>query len=362
MLSLNIDLVIPRLGLTINADNTVELHSSGTISVSLNIPIELLPEDEDLKALYNYTENSNEKVIRNIEEQELVLQARQCIASKGAILCTEGIGGTYFIKDSNGRTIGVFKPVDEEPGALNNPKDLVEDPLLPPGGGAKREVAAYLMDRGRAGVPETHFLTHVNSSLFSNGDNKSGSIQRFVENIGSTASYGTRDISVEDVHNIGILDIRMLNIDRNDENMLLKKEGDKVRLVPIDHTYTLPPTLENVYYEWMYWKQAKVPFSEETKEYISKLDPYSDAQLLRELGIEEESILNMILSTILLKKCAEENLTLFEIASLICRKKPSVMSELEKFAQLSRKDEKLDIAAYEKLVKDHLLNLKAKSL
>lgn len=37
-------------------------------------------------------------------------------------LCEAGVGGTYFMKDSHNKRIGVFKPNDEEMGCLNNPK------------------------------------------------------------------------------------------------------------------------------------------------------------------------------------------------------------------------------------------------
>lgn len=37
-------------------------------------------------------------------------------------LCESGVGGTYFMRDEFNRTIGVFKPHDEEMGCMNNPK------------------------------------------------------------------------------------------------------------------------------------------------------------------------------------------------------------------------------------------------
>jgi hypothetical protein len=78
-------------------------------------------------------------------------------------LCSEGVGGTYFVQDSSGSPFAVFKPVDEEPGAPNNPKQSVSQPLLPPGGGAIREVAAFKLDRGFAGVPQTLYLEEVST-------------------------------------------------------------------------------------------------------------------------------------------------------------------------------------------------------
>ncbi len=50
------------------------------------------------------------------------------VASKGLkngnapLLCEEGVGGTYFMHDHQRRKVGVFKPQDEEPYNINNPK------------------------------------------------------------------------------------------------------------------------------------------------------------------------------------------------------------------------------------------------
>lgn len=40
-------------------------------------------------------------------------------------LCESGVGGTYFMHDEYNRTIGVFKPHDEEMGCMNNPKVII---------------------------------------------------------------------------------------------------------------------------------------------------------------------------------------------------------------------------------------------
>lgn len=59
-------------------------------------------------------------------------------------------------------------------------------------------------------------------------------------------NYGPSLFETEEVHKVGILDIRILNADRNDENILLKKkekkEGEKINfeLIPIDHGLSLP--------------------------------------------------------------------------------------------------------------------------
>jgi hypothetical protein len=84
------------------------------------------------------------------------------------------VGGTYFVTRPNTATadehddveahaIAVYKPIDEEPGAPNNPKQAQLQqsnfvPMLPWGGGARREVAAYKIGGALADVPETYYI------------------------------------------------------------------------------------------------------------------------------------------------------------------------------------------------------------
>jgi len=201
-------------------------------------------------------------------EPELVRLSRKYISNNFLQLCTEGVGGTYFIHDEKMHKFAVFKPSDEEPGAANNPKKILTKPLLPPGGGAVREIATYLLDRGFAGVLETHMIEKVHNRMFCNGGDKllpkSGSIQKFVPNLGDSTSMGVSRYLVSDVHKIGILDIRIFNMDRTGENILIRKDRkNNFRLVPIDHAYTLPEKLDNAWFDWLFWPQAKKNFFEE---------------------------------------------------------------------------------------------------
>lgn len=47
------------------------------------------------------------------------------------------------------------------------------------------------------------------------------------------------------------------------------------KLIPIDHGYTLPSTisgLSDLWFEWLKWPQAKIPFGEEELQYIERLN------------------------------------------------------------------------------------------
>jgi len=260
------------------------------------------------------------------KEIPFLSQAKRFIETNPLILSPEGVGGTYFVQDSSGSPSGVFKPVDEEPGAPNNPKKFVSEPLLPPGGGAIREVAAYLLDHEFSGVPPTFLLENIATN---NLGIKTGSVQQFMLNDGDSSSVGSTSFAVDDVHRIGVLDIRLLNLDRNGENILLRKEGKEHRLIPIDHTYILSEKLDGAFFEWMYWSQTKKPFSQGTLDFIGSIDLDSDAKVLRDLGISELSVQTMIMCTILLKRCASVGKNLYEIATLVCRDFSGNLSQLE---------------------------------
>lgn len=68
-------------------------------------------------------------------------------------------------------------------------------------------------------------------------------------------------------------------------------------LVPIDHGLCLPECLDDPYLECFNWPQALVPFTDTELEYISNLDPFKDAELLRhELHYLPESAIRVLIS------------------------------------------------------------------
>uniref|UniRef100_A0A6N2KV15 1-phosphatidylinositol 4-kinase n=1 Tax=Salix viminalis TaxID=40686 RepID=A0A6N2KV15_SALVM len=274
----------------------------------------------------------------------------------------EGTGGAYFMQDSYGeRFVSVFKPIDEEPMAVNNPRGL---PLSSDGEGLKkgtrvgegafREVAAYILDhpesgrrslfggsKGFAGVPPTLMIKclHYGFNHPEGVTNKIGSLQMFMENNGSCEDMGPGSFPLKEVHKISVLDIRMANADRHAGNILLGKDQDgQTVLIPIDHGYCLPESFEDCTFEWLYWPQAHQPYDSKTIDYIKSLDAEEDIALLKFHGwdIPVESARTLRISTMLLKKGVERGLTPFSIGSLMCRetlKKESIIGEIVQEAQ-----------------------------
>ncbi|KAF9601060.1 hypothetical protein IFM89_015986 [Coptis chinensis] len=183
------------------------------------------------------------------------------------IRSSEGSGGVYLMKHSSGcKFVSVFKPIDEEPMAVNNPCGL---PLSSDGEGLKRgtivgegafrEVAAFILDHPRnrrqsftdvamgfSGVPPTTMVrclhgafNHPEGYEVSAKNIKVGSLQMFMKNNGSCEDMGPQAFPVEEVHKISVLDIRLANTDRHAGNILINKEQDASHaiLIPIDHGY-----------------------------------------------------------------------------------------------------------------------------
>ncbi|KAK6127180.1 hypothetical protein DH2020_039064 [Rehmannia glutinosa] len=239
---------------------------------------------------------------------------------------SSGLGGAYFLHARNGKTIAVAKPIDEEP--MRSSIRIGETGF--------RESAAYLLDHdGFSGVPPTALVkfSHVEFDLNTSGLDetetppyKIASLQRFVDHESDAGDLGPSSFSVTSVHRIGILDVRLMNLDRHAGNILVRRGtescgGGKAELVPIDHGFCLPESLDDPYFEWLHWPQALIPFNQSEVDYILNLDPFKDAEMLRsELPlIRESSIRVLILCTIFLKRATAYGLCLADIGEMMTR-------------------------------------------
>jgi len=274
---------------------------------------------------------NNYNSINRINVERFLNKAQSALENCDPELIQEGEGGTYFLKDETEEIIAIFKPHDEEPFSISNPKykeSNVESNNsaikigIRCGEAAIREVAAYLLDKDFAGVPLT-IMVELAHPTFSKP--KIGSLQEYVVHECGSWDLGPKKYTVQDVHKIGILDIRLFNVDRHGGNMLAQKQlgTTSYKLIPIDHGFSLPDSLDgtDLWFEWITWPQAKIPFDQESLDYISKIDIEADATILRNLSIREECVRTMMITTTLLKKAAERGMTLHAIANLLCRKK-----------------------------------------
>lgn len=90
---------------------------------------------------------------------------------------------------------------------------------------------------------------------------------------------------------MAILDLRTLNCDRNEANILVQKmsiiknEQPKkfLKFIPIDHGLSFPDNFEIYDYQivWMNYNQTNKPLSEKSLQFIRDIDPIKDCQLLR---------------------------------------------------------------------------------
>ncbi|CAI6001937.1 unnamed protein product [Closterium sp. NIES-64] len=170
-----------------------------------------------------------------------------------------------------------------------------------------------------------------------NGGRRLCSLQRFEPHDFDASEHGTSRFPVAAVHRIGILDIRMFNTDRHSGNILVRqlsveerewrqsdpqlRVDEAVHLVPIDHGFCLPESLEPAYFEWLHWPQASLPFSPEELEYIAALDAERDVSLLRaHLPLLREGCLRvLVIATTLLQRAAAAGMTLAGIGAMMSR-------------------------------------------
>lgn len=149
-------------------------------------------------------------------------------------------------------------------------------------------------------------------------------------------------ISLEQVHKIVILDIRIMNTDRNSANLLVRRKPDNsFELVPIDHGYCLRSVCDVAWFDWCWLDcpQLKKPMSEKTKCYVLNLDIDADLELLQEnLQIGEKALDYLRMSTKILQAGVMAGLTLYEIAIVCCRNDNAGMlpSRLEILTQQAR--------------------------
>lgn len=334
----------------------------------------------------------------------IIQQARRGLAlGLKPELVLEGSGGTYFLHDARKVKVAVFKPADEEPYAENNPRGYVKqgavlssdhDSLfsstspdtgelslregIRPGESCLREVAAYLIDHGGfSSVPMTTLTDARHPAFNMNGarlklaeggaamgshalnssvnavsqmTKKVGSCQEFVNAECSMDDLSPSKLDVDEVHKIAILDIRIMNADRNAANLLCRRRTDNtLELVPIDHGFCLRAAADVAWFDWCWldWPQLKKPLSQKSKDYILNLDIEADICLLEEnLRIGKEALDYFRASSQLLQMGVKMGLSLYDIAS-ICSRQDSAGLDPSKLEKIYLQARELSTSAIE---------------
>ncbi|CAH0477556.1 unnamed protein product [Peronospora belbahrii] len=267
------------------------------------------------------------------------------------VLAMDGTGGTYFFKDPSYRNVCCFKPQDEEPFGPNNPRGLVgqlgQSGLrrgILSGEACERELAAYMLDKDHfAGVPATSLVESRHPVFNYTGSAgalhfKVGSLQEFVRHDDVVSDLAPNQFSTHQVHKIVLLDMRLLNTDRNDANILVRKRQSpttghtEYELIPIDHGYCLPQLLEIGWCDWCWynWPQLQQPLSAQDRAYVLSLSAEEDADCLaKRIPLRRACRRNMTIASMVLQKGVRANLVLFEIARIMCREDLDAPSTLE---------------------------------
>ncbi|KAK9173881.1 Phosphatidylinositol 3- and 4-kinase family protein [Cryptosporidium meleagridis] len=321
-------------------------------------------------------------------------------------LTLDGTGATYRMYNAKGQVVAMFKPLDEEAFSPNNPRGYqgklgqqgFRSGVLS-GEGASREVATAIWDayyHNFAGVPDTTLLeachqafnydswnkitlewgdifqkdnTKVNSEI--TVDWKLGAFQEFISTTETVGNFNPSVFCIRDVHRIGILDICLFNLDRNDSNILVvanqpnysikfnisnsnnpsspispyehplsTPDGKKTKykLIPIDHGLCLPDVLDVAQFDWVWfdWPHSKIPFSRSELRVIKYMDPDADAERLkRKLLIRSECLRSMRVSVRWLRLASSMHLNLYQIAGFLCREDLEIPSSIELLIQRS---------------------------
>ena len=201
-------------------EDLLQDDSNGCIVITLRFKQELHSEP--------YIKPFVESLLKNTSINTIISSINKAF-SIGLVpnLVKFGVSGSYFLRGHNRVDLAIFKPVDEEPYAPNNPKGYVgrfgsksmREGVLS-GEGAAREVAAFMLDGKRIHkVPETIFVEvyHPFYEDVSKSDNnamnlqsvvpmnlskvkdgvKYGSLQFLKQNDGECGDYSCRKYAVE---------------------------------------------------------------------------------------------------------------------------------------------------------------------
>lgn len=281
-----------------------------------------------------------QKACRQQKEPLVVQQAKEGLASGlFPVLVKEGKSGAYWMRSKERIVLGIFKPFDEEPHAINNPLKnqgfvaLGERKMregVEVGEAAHNEVAAYLIDAyfGFGVVPKTYYASFTHQMFHSFRERgsemslktKYGSFQEFVEGFISVPRLPfevIENLPLDDYQTILFLDLLIGNSDRHLNNLLF---GDE-RLAAIDHGYCfsdLPSEISLMM--WQSLPQGELPFHPEIVKLANRF-PFEKIswKLHKRCFRKWQSIWRMRERLMLFKEAVNAALTPKEISALLTR-------------------------------------------
>lgn len=135
-----------------------------------------------------------------------------------------------------------------------------------------------------------------------------------------------------------MLDLRILNCDRNESNIIFRRnlEDNSIQLYPIDHGLALPDTLELYDTDlcWLSWQQTRKLLRPELRQLVEDMDPERDYYMMRsKLGIREACLRNFRFAETFIKKCVQHQMSLFTIAQLMYRSDEEAHSPFQRVAE-----------------------------
>lgn len=324
----------------------------------------------------------NEAMIGDDKIREIIEETRTGLSSgkpPGKTDEFDGSGGVYFMKSPSSKfgPVAIFKPLDEEPGMPNNPKGRANETLrdhFSPGQGCFREVAAYIFDVDHfCNVPPTA-LVYCENPVFHVNHKKArrtpkvGSLQAYIDSYSDFEGMSPNLFSDFEIQKIALLDLRILNCDRNSANILVRQKQKCGRdhrsnsnltdssdddypviagspcaeymsledvynenpsassvnweLIPIDHGYSMPSKLKVSDMDWVWFNLPAIrrPVCPEIREYVRTLDiDRIIAEVLEYTQLSEDCIYLLRCAHHFVISGIENGLNLYDIASLMAR-------------------------------------------
>jgi len=246
-------------------------------------------------------------------------------------LMGEVSSGTVLWLQKQKEKVAVFKPAHMEG---------FERDGIKAGEGAIREEAVYIVDRlcgEEARVPVTTRTTMAVGDEIAVDDPGPwmGAVQRHVnsrQNGGSVVMpKGIEEaltvVSQEDAEALALLDLRVFNTDRHEENLLFLEDGNEPKMtpVPIDHGCCLPPWWalgEAVFDAWKDWPQLAEKPTQQARAVAAEARRQlpESCKLLAELPLDSASIATLRICTNLVAVgVADLGLPLAKLALLLVR-------------------------------------------